>query len=279
MSLILDQAEGNLPTGRSKQFIFQMLLQHSVSRLGCLCAGTCYRVACDEHVPRIHQFLFDQIAIQHSKKTDPSRPRGICAGTKSINVAMSTPQIGTITLSESLAPDYMVNRLYKQSTMGDLKTEYSPQLDLCVPQDMTISFAVPETEEMKREKDVFEETITKYRQSKAAQQAGATKPTGKQDWNWQDVFEEMDSADKRYRDLDTDGVLGRLRQTIRKFGKFKEPAEGWMRLLPSDSWQGSLVCGGLKMVLNVGPPICFQSSGRTDSKERQRGTWARFGRR
>lgn len=75
---------------------------------------------------------------------------------------------------------------------------------------------------------------------------------------WEDVLAEISRAQDEYAakgDRDK-SIAQSLRGRLRSFDRFADKFEPWLQLLPSDSWQGSLVCGGIKVVLQVGilPP-------------------------
>lgn len=69
--------------------------------------------------------------------------------------------------------------------------------------------------------------------------------------SWSDVLTQVERVQRQYEGAVKTGFLGSLRGRLRSFGECKAPVEAWLKLLPSQSWQGSLVCGGVMIVVNV----------------------------
>lgn len=70
---------------------------------------------------------------------------------------------------------------------------------------------------------------------------------------WKEVLKAVDDAKQSYDD--PQGRLGWLRERLRKIGdKAGSTApllDGWLGLLPSESEYGSVICGGIKLILGV----------------------------
>lgn len=71
--------------------------------------------------------------------------------------------------------------------------------------------------------------------------------------SWSDVLHQVEAAQRQYEGATKNGFLGTLRGRLRKFGECAVPVEAWLKLLPGQSWQGSLVCGGVLIILKVRP--------------------------
>lgn len=80
-----------------------------------------------------------------------------------------------------------------------------------------------------------------------------------QHFTWSDVLQEVENTQSRYQGNGDKGVLRSMREKLRSFQENTERVEGWLKLLPTESWQGSLVCGGIKLILTVSPAVrCCQ---------------------
>lgn len=69
--------------------------------------------------------------------------------------------------------------------------------------------------------------------------------------SWSDVLNQVEAAQRQYEGATKNGFLGNLRGRLRKFGECAAPVEAWLKLLPGQSWQASLVCGGVLIILKV----------------------------
>lgn len=76
---------------------------------------------------------------------------------------------------------------------------------------------------------------------------------------WEHVLAEVKATQDEYQGVAAKGIIGHMRERLRSFGDRAGVVESWLKILPSASWQGSLVCGGIKIVLQVRqcsfPPI------------------------
>jgi hypothetical protein len=69
--------------------------------------------------------------------------------------------------------------------------------------------------------------------------------------SWADVVAQADKAQREYEGVVKTGFLENLRGRFRGFREFAAPVESWLELLPSQSWEGSLICGGVLIALKV----------------------------
>lgn len=76
-------------------------------------------------------------------------------------------------------------------------------------------------------------------------------------YSWQDVVDAMNTAERKYLSVKQDGWRGNLRDSFRKTRSLNGPVMSWLRLLPSESWQTSLLCGGLKVIVGVSGHHCM----------------------
>lgn len=104
--------------------------------------------------------------------------------------------------------------------------------------------------------DDFRSAVAAFDQSRNGKDSGALDLV--QASSWTDVIRQVEIAQRQYEGSATSGFLGSLRGRLRSFGDYKEPVEAWLELLPSQSWQGSLVCGGVVIVFKVSRPFRFR---------------------
>jgi hypothetical protein len=80
-----------------------------------------------------------------------------------------------------------------------------------------------------------------------------TKVDISQTHTWKEVLQAVDDAKQSYDD--PEGRLGWLRGRLRKIGDKAGSAapllDGWLGLLPSGSEYGSVICGGIKLIVGV----------------------------
>lgn len=71
--------------------------------------------------------------------------------------------------------------------------------------------------------------------------------------NWKDVIDEIANVQKEYNSKGARdrGFVQAMRGRLRSFSKVSQRVDPWLQLLPSESWQGSLICGSIKVVLQV----------------------------
>ena len=68
---------------------------------------------------------------------------------------------------------------------------------------------------------------------------------------WDDLIEQVDIAREKYRGIDKTGIVKSIRNGFKNFAAAAPAMEQWLHLLPSTSIYGSLVCGGLTIILRV----------------------------
>ncbi|EME85372.1 uncharacterized protein MYCFIDRAFT_213832 [Pseudocercospora fijiensis CIRAD86] len=134
----------------------------------------------------------------------------------------------------------------------NIKPYYQPLKDRFI-QDPDTSIDIEDTEDLKRGKIKFLETLTEWNvksRSIDGKDSGVYLKN-EEKHSWEDVINTLESALTRYQTLESKGFRGKLRHYLRKCRDLKGPVESWIRLLPTESWQGSLLCGGLKVVVGV----------------------------
>ena len=68
---------------------------------------------------------------------------------------------------------------------------------------------------------------------------------------WDDVIEQVDLARKEYQGIEKTGIVKSIHNGFKNFAAAAPAMERWLHLLPSTSIYGSLVCGGLTIILRV----------------------------
>jgi len=70
--------------------------------------------------------------------------------------------------------------------------------------------------------------------------------------NWSQVIEEASIAEMKYnKKAHKESPFGRVRGFFRSLQKRSPMMENWLGLLPADSEYGSLICGGIKIILRA----------------------------
>jgi hypothetical protein len=68
---------------------------------------------------------------------------------------------------------------------------------------------------------------------------------------WAEVIAQVESARNAYRGVGKDGIRQSIRDGLRSFATAAPAMEAWIKLLPSESLYGSVLCGGFKLILGV----------------------------
>ena len=69
---------------------------------------------------------------------------------------------------------------------------------------------------------------------------------------WDDVMKQVEIARKEYQGIDKNGIMKSIHTTgFNGFAATALAIEQWLHLLPSTSIYGSVVCGGLTVILRV----------------------------
>ena len=67
--------------------------------------------------------------------------------------------------------------------------------------------------------------------------------------DWEQVLAQVDRAASAYKDKS--GLWSTVRRTMKKFGENHHAFDAWLNLLPTQSQYCSLLCGGLKLIINA----------------------------
>ena len=68
---------------------------------------------------------------------------------------------------------------------------------------------------------------------------------------WDDLIEQVEIARNEYQGIHKTGIVKSIRNGFNNFAAAAPAMEQWLHLLPSTSIYGSLVCGGLTVILRV----------------------------
>lgn len=117
---------------------------------------------------------------------------------------------------------------------------YEPTLDLYVPNHDSL--------QLNSREQLFKDAIQSFLGSKKGSKVSFDRS---QHLTWEDVLKEVKLTQDKYQGRTDGGILPDLRGKLRSFSNHTGAVESWMKLLPTQSWQGSLVCGGLTIVLKV----------------------------
>lgn len=116
------------------------------------------------------------------------------------------------------------------------------------------SLNLADTPEVLAAKNAFLKAVDEFNRSKARTElavAAVMIPSRPETHTWPEILSALKEAEQQYLDPKDKDRRERIRGWLRKCGELEGPVTSWMRLLPSDSWQGSLLCGGLKVILTV----------------------------
>ena len=68
---------------------------------------------------------------------------------------------------------------------------------------------------------------------------------------WEEVLDQVEKACNEYKGVGKEGMMMSIRCGLRNFHTAAPAIEAWLKLLPSTSIYGSVLCGGLTMILEV----------------------------
>jgi len=68
---------------------------------------------------------------------------------------------------------------------------------------------------------------------------------------WGEVIDYADEARRKYTGVGQKGIMKKIDHGLKSFQTAAPAIEAWLKLLPSTTWYGSILCGGLIIVLEV----------------------------
>ena len=69
---------------------------------------------------------------------------------------------------------------------------------------------------------------------------------------WDEVMKQAEEARNKYTGVGQEGIVKKINHGLRTFQTAAPAIQAWLKLLPSTSTYGSVVCGGLTIILEVG---------------------------
>lgn len=144
--------------------------------------------------------------------------------------------------SDSAPVNFIQTRLPEvHESYNGIRPVFNKVTDRFAAQDFKATVQLPDSSEMIKARDSFVAVFKRYE---------ATEKTGTDIWkqfSWDAVLPEVNNALKKYQGRETEGV----RKCLYRCQEQQESVRQWLHLLPAQSWQGSLLCGGVKILCNV----------------------------
>jgi hypothetical protein len=89
--------------------------------------------------------------------------------------------------------------------------------------------AIQETEEMRRRKDLFLAAVTKFETSGKGVKSKVRLDSSTVH-QWEDVITELNRIQDDYNNVKQKGMLGSIRDVLRRFKKYRSPCEQWLKV-------------------------------------------------
>jgi hypothetical protein len=90
--------------------------------------------------------------------------------------------------------------------------------------------AIQETSEMRRQKELFLTTVTKFESSGKGVKSKVRLDSSTVH-QWEDVIAELNNIQNGYNNVKQKGMLGNIRDVLRRFKKYRSPCEQWLKVL------------------------------------------------
>jgi hypothetical protein len=128
--------------------------------------------------------------------------------------------------------DKHVNNVHPKLKM--LQPSYSNEEGKFVEPGRQALVAIQETSEMRRQKELFLTAVTKFESSGKGVKS-KVRLNSSTVHQWEDVIAELNSIQDVYNNVKQGGMLGSIRDVLRKFKKYRNPCEQWLKVcaLPS----------------------------------------------
>lgn len=102
---------------------------------------------------------------------------------------------------------------------------------------------------MRRSSEIFSAKRSRNTSQKRDKYKTSLQITDKHSFH--EVIEVLETAGHEYRGNDEDGWRGKLKRLRHKMQEHAQAVEAWLNLLLSSSTWGSILCGGLKLIVLV----------------------------
>ncbi len=131
---------------------------------------------------------------------------------------------------------------------------YSKELDKYVGKDEEASalIKVPpqpisSTREMTVKKERFMAAVAEY-EKKTKKKTGVDL---RKSHDWTEVLQTVNTAREKYEGTNAKGFCSTIRNGFRSFSSATPTVKNWLQLLPKDSLEGSVLCGGIQIIFDV----------------------------
>ena len=88
---------------------------------------------------------------------------------------------------------------------------------------------------------------------------------------WADVMREVDTARKKYEGKDEKGIRRKIGNGWKNFISAAPAIEAWLEMLPNNTLYGSILCGGLTIIVEVWKDARRRISSKLTKSRRQSG--------
>jgi hypothetical protein len=151
-------------------------------------------------------------------------------------------QTSTATMAMSIPPDVLpistgepsvvfldkhVNSVHPKLRM--LQPTYSNEEGKFVEPGRQALAAIQETIEMRRQKELFLTAVTKFESSGKGVKSKVRLDSSTVH-QWEDVIAELNNIQDGYNNVKQKGMLGKIRDVLRHFKKYRSPCEQWLKV-------------------------------------------------
>jgi hypothetical protein len=106
-----------------------------------------------------------------------------------------------------------------------------------------------DAQDVEEQQERLRKALTLYQQRTVGTKAYIKLDVDSTTCTWEDVLETVNTAALQYDQ--PNGAWGKIRKSLRKFGRNNQAFSAWTELLPSQSEYVSLLCGGFKLIIGV----------------------------
>lgn len=134
-------------------------------------------------------------------------------------------------------------------------TTYSPDSDRFLSREDAV---MDNDEALKTSRDVFSDALKMY--EREADPKFKTGINLQAVHTWNEVMIQVEVARNKYKGMGGKSIVRSIHSGLRNFFTAASAIEAWLKLLPSTSIYGSVVCGGITMILEVQLNSCCKPS-------------------
>ena len=142
--------------------------------------------------------------------------------------------------------DYTVNHVDKElhSAFSDSGYSYDSETDRFSPQNVA-----PHEDKEPFEYQAFKDELQNFVET--ARLPNTIENDLIESCTWDDVVQQADIARDEYKGIEKKGIMKSIHTGFNGFAAAAPAMEQWLHLLPSTSIYGSVICGGLTIILRV----------------------------